>query len=147
MEKQVPTCFSHIRNAVADVKGCRFSSSFERLWLILVFLNNLCFLLVSESEVSKSGLRYFLCLSRNVAQGTRLFCSVWPFESLCAEIKTVCPYTPYCALLSRSDSSNLVKNCGAYTALASKYLCREKSRCPLLPVFIIIRSMLCSRNF
>lgn len=44
-------------------------------------------------EISKSGLRYFLCLSWNVAQHTRLFCSVWPFESLCEEIKK-----PLCVL-------------------------------------------------
>lgn len=90
----VPTCFSHIQNTVVDVKRCRFSSSFERLWLILVLLNNLYSLLFgSESEVSKSGLRYFLCLSWNVAQHTRVFCSVWPFEGLCAETETLCVLT------------------------------------------------------
>lgn len=51
------------------------------------------FLFGSGSEVSKSGLGYFLCLSWNVAQCTRLFCSVWLFESLCAEIKTLCVLT------------------------------------------------------
>lgn len=49
----------------------------------------ICFLFGSGSEVSKSGLRYFLCLSWNVAQCTRLFCSVWLFESLCAESTSV----------------------------------------------------------
>lgn len=77
-----------------DVKGCRFSSSFEKLWLILVLVNVfMCFLFGSESEVSKSGLRYFLCLSWNVAQCTRLFCWVWPFESICADVKTLCVLT------------------------------------------------------
>lgn len=79
------------------------------------------------------------------AQCTRLFCSAWPFESLSAYRNSACPYTPYCALLSGSNFSNLVvKNWGAYTALACKYLCQGKSRHSLLRAFIIIRAMLCS---
>lgn len=72
--------------------------------------------------------------------------SVAIWKPLWRDKKTsVCPYTPYCALLSRSNLSNLVvSNCGAYTALAWKYLCQWKSRCPFLPVLITIRSMLCS---
>lgn len=69
--------------------------------------------------------------------------AVW--KPLCRDKNSVCPYTPYWALLSRSNLSNLVvKNCGSYIALAWKHWCQEKSRCPLLPAFVIIRSMLCS---
>lgn len=50
LEKQVATCFSHIQNAVTDVRGCRFSSRFESLWLILVVLNNL-YVFFLEAEV------------------------------------------------------------------------------------------------
>lgn len=96
----------------------------------------------SESEVSKSGLRYFLCPTEMLhsTQGFLLSSAIW--RSLCKN--SGCPYTSYCALLSRSNFNLFGKNCGGYTALAWKYLCQGKSRCPLLPVFIIIRSVLCS---